>query len=107
MYDNSVMPLIWTGQNRAQYAGGLTWSLYADYEGREKFMKNFNFSGDVDDIVTSFDNGKPVLKTETITPEKGYLLRQQVGRYYALDFMERLVKGGYCDPKSFSLRSRI
>lgn len=103
MYDNSVMPLIWTGQNRAQYAGGLTWSLYADYEGREKFMKNFNFSGDVDDIVTSFDNGKPVLKTETITPEKGYLLRQQVGRYYALDFMERLVKGGYCDPKSFSL----
>ncbi len=103
MYENSVMPMIWTGEHRAQYSGYLGWALYADYEGKGRFMPNFTFSGKVDDIVTSFNGSTPVTRSETITPEKGYLLRQQAGRYYALCFMEKLIKSGYCDTKSFSL----
>ncbi len=88
------VPFVWTGQYLAQYTGYLYWALYADFEGAAKFMDNFDFSGTADDIVDGWnEDGTPVLRTAEITPQTGYELRQQLGRYYALSFLERLVKG--------------
>ncbi len=105
MVERGVTPFIWTGENKAQYTGLLYWALYADYEGRENLMPNFSFDGTtVDDIVTGFDdNGDPVLTSAEITPQNGYNLYQQVGRYYALSFLERILDGGYADGSSASL----
>ncbi len=96
MLERNVTPVIWTGENKAQYTGFLYWALYADYEGKDKLMPNFTFTGSVDDIVTqaSLDAGDPsALATETVSmkPEDGWQLRRQLGRYYALSFLERLV----------------
>lgn len=88
------IPFVWTGQYLAQYTGFLYWALYADFEGETKFMDNFDFSGTADDIVDGWKaDGTPILKTVEITSATGYELRQQLGRYYALSFMERLIKG--------------
>ena len=80
------------------------WSLYADYEGKEGLMPNFAFEGTVDDIVTGFDaDGTPILKSVEITPENGYELYQQVGRYYALSFFEKVLDERYDDNSASSL----
>ena len=88
------VPFVWTGEYMAQYTGYLYWSLYTDFEGKEGMRPNFSFSGTVNDIIDGFNaDGTPILKSVDITPESGYELRQQLGRYYALSFVERLVTG--------------
>lgn len=88
------IPFVWTGEYLAQYTSYIYWSLYADFEGAEKFMDNFDFSGTADDIVTGWnEDGTPVLKEAAVTPATGYELRQQLGRYYALSFLERIIDG--------------
>lgn len=67
-------------------------------------MPNFAFEGTVDDIVTGFDaDGTPILKSVEITPENGYELYQQVGRYYALSFFEKVLDERYDDNSASSL----
>ena len=105
MVRRGVTPFIWTGENKAQYTGLLYWALYADYEGRDKLMPNFTFDGTVvNDIVSGFDNdGNPTLTSVDITPQNGYNLYQQAGRYYALSFLERILDNEYDDDKADSL----
>ncbi len=91
--ETGCVPFAWTGQYIQQYTGYFNWSLYADFEGAENMRPNFTFAGEVDDIVTGFEGGVPTLETAAITPETGYKLHSQLGRYYALSFVERLMQG--------------
>lgn len=88
------VPFTWTGEHLAQYTGYLYWALYADFEGEARLMPNFDFTGTVDDIIDGWNaDGTPIVKRVDITRQNGYELRQQLGRYYALSFLERIVRG--------------
>lgn len=80
-------------------------SLYADYEGVDQMLLNYNFNGTANNIVKNYsvDGYGKVTNiefitdaTETqITNATGYKLFNQAGRLYALSFLERLKSGGY------------
>lgn len=102
--DCGFSPMAWSGMYQAVQTNYTLWSLFADYEGKENFMPNFEFSGSVNDVVDSISetNGKigdinVSVRTENISPETGYHLTQQAGKYYALKFFEKIVRNGYYD----------
>lgn len=72
-------------------------SLWADYEGKEELMNNYDFDGTSYDIVTGFDeNDKPIINEEgvKITSNNGYITHEkQAGKYYALEFAYNLAQG--------------
>ncbi|MCL2752292.1 MAG: hypothetical protein FWE62_06015, partial [Firmicutes bacterium] len=70
-------------------------SVWANIEGYDGMQSNLTLSGDVeivDTISGSEGNWSITTKTETITPETGYVLQKQAGRFHALDFISKLVK---------------
>lgn len=95
-----VRPMVFFGDS--DYLNETATALYTDYEGKDKMSVNFTFEGKGLDIVTGFEGGKPVSTPTDVTPETGYLIYQQEGRYYALDFLRRLIKGEYYDSNTFA-----
>ncbi len=95
MVTSSVTPLIWPGANQ-DYVNELAWNLWADYEGVDRMSLNYTFDGEDDTIVESIsEDGTITLKpTTTITTQNGYLTQHQAGKYYALNFVERIIRGG-------------
>lgn len=97
--------LTWPGEREVQrYLNYLAYNLWADYEGAEQMQLNYSLSGTATDLVdmTSFDaaTGKFNTYSETITDANGYLLGQQAGKYYAVDFIKRLVSNTNCYDES-------
>ena len=92
MVSRGVTPMVWTCQYAVDYYQGLMNAVYQAYEGKEDTMLNYTYnSGDnTTEIITSFSEGKPVTQNVKITPENGYLLKQQTGRYYAIEFFSKL-----------------
>lgn len=95
MVSSSVTPLIWPGANQ-DYVNELIWNLWADYEGVDRMSLNYTFDGADDTIVESIsEDGTITLKPSTqITTQNGYLTQHQAGKYYALNFVERIMRGG-------------
>lgn len=91
-----IVPFIYSGQY-AYYANDLPLGLWASYTGYDEFMLNYTFdSGEGTDavtteIVTSFNGDTPIIEKKAITPETGYLLSQQAGKYYALEVMKKVM----------------
>ncbi len=92
-----IVPISYAGSVQVYYDDFLT-ALEADVEGLTNMMANYNFSGEVDSIIdleTLSDNGSSY---DTITKEMsnkdGYLMARVEGKYKALEFTERLIKGG-------------
>ena len=91
-YDFSIIPYIWTGEYTYYRYRFLT-SIWADYEGKEDFDLNMSFSGSY-----TFDGD------ETATPigvNNAYLLQQQQGKKYALDYAEYIIRNGLYVKTSF------
>ena len=92
----NIVPFIYSGQY-PYYANDLPLGLWASYTGHDEFMLNYAFdSGDGADavkteIVTGFNGNTPVIEEKIITPETGYLLSQQAGKYYALEVMKKIM----------------
>lgn len=85
------VPIIWAG-NVQHYISAFMMSLWADYEGLDQAMLNYTFDGEATNLVSNIDaNGKVTTYSEKINNKNGYKLMEQAGRYYALDFMERIV----------------
>jgi hypothetical protein len=103
MVNNGVTPMVWTGQYSNQYIRHLLTALWADYEGLDRASLSFDFDGLATDIVTGFSGTTPVTASRQITNETGFELTQQAGKYWALNFVERLIKGnGYVSPMSYN-----
>lgn len=87
------MATIWTGSYRSEYLGFLLRSLAIDYEGKEQAMLNYTFSGTAKNLVESIgDDGTVTKRSATpINNSNGYELYTSAGRYYALDFLHRLI----------------
>lgn len=99
MSSSNVRPITFYGNS--DYLNGTATALWTDYEGKDKMRSNFTFEGKDMDIVTSFDEDKPVVTKTDITPENAYLLYNQEGRYYALDFLHTLIEKEYYDGDAF------
>ena len=85
-------PVIWSGEKRNEYIQMLCQALATDYEGAEQMMLNYTFNGTATTLIKSIDeNGKIEFnEPTTITNENGYEMLKSAGRYYALDFFQRL-----------------
>lgn len=93
MVQRGVTPFIWTGQYADDYTVNLVEPLANAYSGARETMYNYTFdSGEQkSEIVDSFNNAQPVVSQHSITPASGYLLQQQSGKYYGLDFLHRML----------------
>ncbi len=104
------MATIWTGSYRSEYLGYLLRSLAVDYEGMDQILLNYDFSGTATNLVDSIDADGTVHKRAAtpIQNSNGYELYTSAGRYYALDFLHRLIfneegkSSGYWYPNSFT-----
>lgn len=86
-----LIPVMWGGTVQ-EYVSSLLIALSADFEGVEQAELNYNFNGTLQNPVISFDvAGNPVIGSPiTITPQTGYNMYKQLGRYHALKFLEGL-----------------
>ena len=112
MKNNSITPMIWTGQHAQSYTSYINASLIADYEGLDRYLLAYN-AGDMSDeekeagknvaeLVTGFDaEGRPQTEEVVITRDNYAQLAKQAGRYYALEFMEKIVDNDYYSTKAF------
>jgi ABC-type glycerol-3-phosphate transport system substrate-binding protein len=98
---HSITPLSWAGEVRSTYTEFLLDSLYVDYD-----RQGYNIrkgEGQSANIVTGFDpSSQPIIEKKQVSLELGNLneLKQQAGKYYALDFLNKIVKGNYYSPAS-------
>lgn len=97
MDDSNIIPFIWSGYYSSSYMRQFASAFLVDYEGYDDAILNFTFDGTDDEIVTGFSNGNPVLATKTITPETGYEVFSQLGKYYSIKFIKTIVANGWYD----------
>lgn len=85
-------PLVWTGANYCDYLNSLMMSMATDYEGLDQTMLNYTLDGAATDLGKS-QNGQFVkdAAATNITSTNGYELARQAGKYYALQFLNRIV----------------
>lgn len=105
----SVVPMCWNGKYYNHYLGYFFDSLVADYEGVDQMMLNYTYDGTATDLVKT-ENGKVVLNTDgtpatesvSISKTNGYELARQAGKYYAFQFMHKIISDSeYYYEKSF------
>ncbi len=102
-----MVPINWAGGWQL-YMTQLARSLYVDYEGYAQTMLNFNPVGTVDNYVTSVVPAADgnyidtlVTQSEPINGDESKIFRQ-AGRYYALSFVENIVRNDFAHTLSFS-----
>lgn len=87
--DNTT-PFIF-GEDSLPYFQKLLAGLWADYEGKENMLKNWDFTGSFN-IVTGFNGSTPIVGTHTFNESNLATsvkeLQKQPGKYYALKFLE-------------------
>lgn len=89
----SKIPFAYMGSGDVAYVKRMTMNFWADYEGLEKMNVNYTLDGEVE-LVESIVDGVVTTYTQKIDQSNGYLLQKQAGKYYALDFLERLLDEG-------------
>ena len=95
-------PILWTGKY-LQYPLYLLESLWADYEGYESMLLNYNYNGTANSLVKTTSGGMSSLNPTTININNGYELQKQAGKYHALSFAKELISHtSYWDSESFS-----
>ncbi len=90
MYSDGTTPFIF-GDDSVDYFIKLLASLWADYEGKDNMLKNWDFTGTFD-VVTGFNGTTPIVGTYTFDQSNIASsvkeLQKQPGKYYALKFLE-------------------
>lgn len=103
MIEFGVKPVIWSGSNQAYFTDFLA-ALALDYEGLNDAMLNFTFKGTAYNLVESVNSdGSLTLMNDgdvdgagvAVSPNNGYLLTKQAGKYYSLLFAEQLLQSKY------------
>lgn len=95
----SIAPFAFSGMYPG-YTNYLLVALWSKYCGAKEFMYNVTFDSgdDTTRVVTGFDsNGNPIIESRKVSPQTGYLASWQAGKYYALWFMEQMVKNIWYD----------
>lgn len=98
----NTAPFIYTG-GYPGYVDFLLEGLMTAYHGRDEMELAFTFdstkggtlSGDdviKTDVITGFNGDTPIVEKKAISMTTGYETTQMAGRYYALDFVEKIVE---------------
>lgn len=93
MVSMTITPLIWPGQT-VEYVEYLADAIADNISGADAVRLNFTYDSGANttEIVTGFtDAGEPIVKNVAITPDNGYLLKQQLGKYYGLEVVEKII----------------
>lgn len=89
---NNDIPMTWDNKNNQKYLNWFLSSLTASYEGLEQMKLNFDYEGTAKNLVSVDASGNVTALPETvITPDNGYELAKQAGRYYGLSFLEKII----------------
>ena len=101
------IPVLWTGAHAMGYLDYLCNSLAVDYEGLEQTMLNYTLSGTAKNLGSINASNQFVLDEEDtdISDSNGNELARQAGKYYALTFLEKLIRygeGKYHNSNAFS-----
>lgn len=97
-----LIPLSWNGAS-GSYPGSFLMNMAANACGYDEMLLNFTFDGTSRSLVSSTDYNNGTHTAElTFDPEatdisiqNGYELSRQAGKYYALEFFDRVFAGGY------------
>lgn len=81
------IPFCYSGST--EYVDKAFRAYVSDYEGYDGMNLNYTFNGKAK-VITSISNGVATTEEVTITPENGYELQKQAGKYYALKMEEML-----------------
>ena len=89
-------PITWAGKYRQEYLNWFLTAMTANYEGLDQMSLNYTFDGTATNLISVDASGNvtPLPATE-ITPDNGYELAKQAGKYYALKFLNNIIKDGY------------
>ena len=111
MLKRGVTPFMLPGTFSDYYINILYNALVAEYEGLEQMELNMSFKGNATDLIKLNSdgtavvkaNGEPVIESATIDYTNGYDVFRQAGKYYALDFVKRMVsKEAYYNEDGFN-----
>lgn len=100
MLKRGVTPFVMPGTFTDYYVNILYNALQAEYEGLEQMELNLSFKGEATDLIKLNDagtaivkdsDGNPVIESATIDYTNGYDVFRQAGKYYALDFVKKMV----------------
>lgn len=100
MLKRGVTPFVMPGTYTDYYVNILYNALQAEYEGLEQMELNLSFKGEATDLIKLNDagtaivkdsDGNPVIESATIDYTNGYDVFRQAGKYYALDFVKKMV----------------
>lgn len=90
------IPIFWAGKYQ-NYVNEFLSALWANIEGKDEMELNYSMNGTAHDLVEVADNGTVTkIGDKTITEKNGYELYKQQGRYFALKFLEEIVKDNEC-----------
>ncbi len=93
MVSVGVIPFVWPGST-VDYTSYLC-DVFADnLGGADAVRLNYTYDSGANKtkIITGFDsNGNPITDNVAITTDNGYLLKQQYGKYYGLEVLERVI----------------
>lgn len=98
-------PMIWNGEYRHGYVQALLQALGCDYEGLDQMTLNYTFNGTATNLVSSIDANGNVVFSEpvTINDKNGYEMYRSAGRYYAMNFYQKLTSNtSYYHDKCFN-----
>ncbi len=105
MVSNGVTPIVWAG-GFLKYMNEFFNALVASANGYDEMVLNYTFDGTSNNLIKSIDEqGNIIYEDPTkIEDANGYLLQKQAGRYYASQFMEKLIqtKGVDGNPKYYN-----
>ena len=99
MLSMGITPFVFTGQYNG-YTVYPVEMIFARYSGGDAVRYDYSFdsNGETVEIVTGFSETeqdyfgpKPIVEEVVITPENGYLLKQQLGKYSGLAFLEKIL----------------
>lgn len=94
IFGKGKIPLSWAGSDAMQnYLNQFLAALWANIEGADQMELNYSMNGTATDLISVDGNGAvtPIANT-AITEKNGNELYKQRGRYYALKFLETIVK---------------
>ena len=90
MDGDGVTPFIYGGTDNENYFIEALANYWANYEGKESMLLNWSLNGETN-LITGFNGETPVIEKKTITDDNRFDLQKQAGKYYALQFMRKVV----------------
>ena len=96
MVSVSVVPFIWPGKYMDMHTTYLMESLKAEADGFDDLMLNFTFDGEAQTLIDVSADGTITEKAPVaIDSANGYRLYEQASLYYAVKFVETILKNNY------------